>query len=219
MHDMTIKARSQYGIDPNAKISMMALICDLANVDKTIFNLENIRERCADYVRVSRPSKKVAQKGYRHFNNCVTLVFDKKAIKAFTNGKLHITGCKSVSCARECVDRFLRLMNMVSASYSLDVIATNVCVRVLQPENTLSLERLQQKLQTEKLVNTSRYNPDIYQGLVAKVTAPSNADRQVSVLIFYTGTMIITGIKHPEELRTTFEHMCKAVCQDETILA
>ncbi len=190
------------------------------------YSLDIIREKCAQYVRVSKSTKKVKKNGYKSFYNCVTIVFDKKAVKAFCNGKLHITGCKSMSSAQECVDRFLAMMEMPSVQYTMDMVASNVSVKLLDKGSALSLEKVQYKLQNsdDGLVKSTRYNPDIYQGLVAKISTgttidESSSDRVLSVLVFYTGTMMITGIKDPAELATVFDYMCNVVCRDTTLLA
>jgi TATA-box binding protein (TBP) (component of TFIID and TFIIIB) len=81
------------------------------------------------------------------------------------------------------------------------ILMMNVCVRssgeVLDPFP--QLDALQEVFDQHAHVKT-RYHPDIYQGLVLKVEA--GPGRVVTVLTFYTGTVMFMGVKHPDELLT-----------------
>jgi TATA-box binding protein (TBP) (component of TFIID and TFIIIB) len=66
-----------------------------------------------------------------------------------------------------------------------------------------------------KVVST-RYNPDIYHGLVVKVRCP-DTDRNISVLVFYTSTIMITGVRNPIEIERAFDVICRELVSDVEI--
>jgi TATA-box binding protein (TBP) (component of TFIID and TFIIIB) len=45
-----------------------------------------------------------------------------------------------------------------------------------------------------------RYTPDIYQGVIIKKLCQSG--RKISILCFYTGSFILTGVQQPCELES-----------------
>lgn len=253
-------AAAKYGISNKPQISMVTVVCQLAieqpaSPDQSkALDLNLVRELCAKHVRKSKSSKKYKDdKKYQSFYNSVTLVFGSKAVKVFSNGKLHITGCKSVTEAETCAKSFLRLLmagggdddvNIDEAVeqvvYSTRVLNINCCVRTRDSGGTpISLEKLQQKLQkmpqqttrrreeedaaaaaeaeedgadiadAPASVTSTRYNPDIYQALVAKVRCEPRATKDVSALIFYTGTVMITGARRPADIEKAFELVCE----------
>ena len=141
------------------------------------------------------------QKGkqYRPFSNSVTVIFDKtKAMKVFKNGKLHITGCTSVGYAESLVHRFLKSMDWNDTPiHSTKILTLNTILR-MQTQQKISLEKMFEYLTNDATCQV-RYTPDIYQGLIIKKQL-TGEDRKISFLFFYTGSVIICGVRKPEEL-------------------
>jgi TATA-box binding protein (TBP) (component of TFIID and TFIIIB) len=184
-------SKSGMGMFQSPTIVTMTIVYDLGQT----VDLEDVREGCAKFLRTGKS-----------FMNCATLSFGKKAMKVFKNGKLHITGCRSNEDARECCETFLDQMayDVCVDDMSHKILMMNVCVRssgqMLDPFP--QLDALQEVFDQRAEVKT-RYHPDIYQGLVLKVEA--GPGRVVTVLTFYTGTLMFMGVKHPAELRCVSE--------------
>jgi hypothetical protein len=210
-------------------IVTMTITCKL-NVP---FNLDDVKTKCKKYMRPAR-------NGRVPFQNSVTLDFNRKAMKVFRNGTLHLTGCESLAAAREYTQVFLDTMGLEvefdgdgddddddgvapMPVLPMKVLTMNVCVRTdisgsckgndndndndnattaanttITPKPTPipPLHELQTRFARIPDVLT-KYHPDIYQGLVLKVKVNM---RQVTALIFHTGTIMFMGVQTPEEL-------------------
>ncbi len=184
-------------------ITTATIVCCL---DVSSINLEDVKRNPHLEIRTSVKSRK---KQYRSFSNSVTVIFDKtKAAKIFVNGKIHITGCTRVAQALSYSKQFCEAMGLHHAKVqSVQILTLNTAFK-LDPRQNVRLSALHEALQalvsqqegTDKLL--SRYNPDIYQGLVVKVKHPTT-QRKITTLIFYTGTMIVTGVRTDQELLHT----------------
>jgi TATA-box binding protein (TBP) (component of TFIID and TFIIIB) len=236
--NMAELGRSEFGMIDEPRICMMAIVCQIAmDTDApNAMDLDMVRELCAKHVRYTKTTKKCLKYGYRSFYNSVTLVFGTKAVKVFSNGKLHITGCKTVSHAHECVRAFLKMMlghivddNIIeSIDFSTKILNINCCIKPRKLGTAISLEKLQQKLESlapaaptatttsasEARIASTRYNPDIYQALVAKMRCDDKATKLVSALIFYTGTVILTGARHATDLERSFRLVCRQMTDE-----
>jgi TATA-box binding protein (TBP) (component of TFIID and TFIIIB) len=167
-------------------IVTMTIVCILG----VPLSLEDVREACISILRTKRS-----------FMNSATLEFGKKAMKVFSNGKLHITGCTKMVEAKACCDEFLEMMDMEveDGEVPINLLMMNVCIKkATQGDGFPPLEVLQKHFASLPGIHT-RYHPDIYQGLVLKLSVGS---RVVTVLMFYTGTIMFMGIRTPEELDT-----------------
>ena len=178
------------------KISTATIVCVLPRQ----INLEMVRDNSGLNVRTSKGKR------YQPFSNSVTIIFDKtKTMKVFSNGKLHITGCTSVEYAESLVERFKINMGFESlAIKETKVLMLNTTLRI-QPQKMISLTKMFEILSKESKFHV-RYTPDIYQGLIIKKEVP-NEIRRVSFLFFYTGSIIICGIKFPQDLSFALEFL------------
>jgi TATA-box binding protein (TBP) (component of TFIID and TFIIIB) len=137
---------------------------------------------------------------YRPFSNSITMVMDaKKTIKVFTNGKLHITGCRTIQHAHELVERLIAHMQWHEAAIVETKLLTLNTSMALIPKSIVNLHKLSVLFPRHSIKVTARYTPDIYQGVVLKVShEPTH--RILTILCFYTGSFIVSGIQHPSEL-------------------
>lgn len=175
------------------KITTATIVCS-SGVDKV--DLEAVRSNAALSIRTSTRGKKQ----YRSFSNSVTVLFEgTKAIKVFINGKFHITGCPKVAKALEHANTLCGAMGWPAVEEGkVKILTLNVSFGV-QPRRNIDLSRFHAYiLACEPSSVGARYNPDIYQGLVLKV--PVSNGRHASVLVFYTATAIITGVREPSDL-------------------
>ena len=171
-----------------------------ANGNRQHIDLDEIRNSPDLVIRTKRRRGR-DQRAYVGFSNSVTVVFNgTKTIKVFSNGRLHATGCKTLA---EAETQTLHMLSVIPSwggrtHAPFSIVTLNTCVRVR--DACISLDLLQKSMKAAGIM--SRYNPDIYQGVVAKV--PCGTGRTVSVMVFYTGTFIIAGVKTPPELEEAF---------------
>lgn len=234
----------RFGMNHPPRIAMMAIVCELAMEisGPKALDLDAVRTYCASSVRYTKASKKYSTKRYQSFHNSATLLFGTKAVKVFSNGKLHITGVKTVAEAHECVRSFLRMMLVEEENcaaiadaieFTTKILNINCCVKPAG-KLAISLEKLQQKFQNHNAniapsaedatrtkgaagarISSTRYHPDIYQALVAKMRCSADAHKDVSALIFYTGTVILTGARLASDLEESFELVCSEMMADD----
>ena len=135
---------------------------------------------------------------YKSFFNSITVMFDRtKAMKVFSNGKLHITGCTTVQYAIELTDRLIQTMEWKNVIIKEKKILTlNTTIRTTS-KTFISLGKLFDIL--DKTKYQVRYTPDIYQGLIIKKEFLETG-RTISALVFYTGSVIVCGVQKPSEL-------------------
>lgn len=182
------------------KICMITLVFETTRQQ---VKLEDVRNNPELQIRVKKHQRE--RKAYRPFLNCVTAIFDgKKAIKVFCNGKMHVTGCTKVSYGYELVQRFGKAMQWADyAIKNVKILTFNTCVK-LASNTLIDLSVFHDILNKKKIMN--RYTPDTYQGLVIKVFY-KDTTKKISILCFYTGNFIITGVSLPEHLAYGFQFL------------
>ncbi len=188
------------------RITTATVVCNLSGVER--IDLDDVRNNPRLVVRTAKSKKKT----YRAFSNSVTILFDRtKAIKVFVNGKLHITGCNEIAQAIRHANAFAEAMGWPAArAEGVKVLTLNVALGVQPRRNVLLKDFYAFLSMSSQSGLQARYNPDIYQGLVLKVPCEREPGRMVSVLLFYTGTMIITGARVPRDLVHTHDVVMRA---------
>jgi TATA-box binding protein (TBP) (component of TFIID and TFIIIB) len=177
-------------------IATFTILCKL---NKDNVNLKDIIDNPDIVVRESNKKRKI----YKPFMNSITLVYDEtKTIKVFNNLSLHVTGCKTINHAQDIVGRFIKSMNWETEVNIIDtkILTLNVVISSAERQ-IISLSDVANCLTSQ--YDTSfmkvRYSPDIYHGLILKFLCPFT-HHWSSILCFYTGNFIISGIKSPKEL-------------------
>lgn len=154
-----------------------------------------------------------SKRSYRSFSNAVTVVFEKtKTIKIFVNGKMHVTGCTGVERAEQKIKELCLVMGWNDVTIvEKRLLMMNVAVKIV-PKKHICLPKLYDIIKKEYPQMFVRYTPDIYQGLVIKPQAPNG--RMLSIMCFYTGSFILSGITQVCELEHLFGffgHMCDSM--------
>lgn len=192
-------------------VSTITLICNL-NVERIdmqafceSFNEPNIEmKRC-------KPNKsfELTKRGKikKSFFNQVTLNYrdiSKKSIKIFSNGKLQLTGLTScVECNRvaefvtNLLCKYLNDKTISVIKMYIGMINSNFSVM-----KNLDLVSLSGVLNAHKNI-LSIYNPESYPAINMKYTDVSR-ELSVSIFIFGTGNIVITGGKRLSDMRTAY---------------
>lgn len=159
--------------------------------------------RVAELKATGVPSKKNRDESVNFYNQLGIAFRDdvsKKNVKVFKNGRLHITGERDLSrnlrLARDACAVLARVFGLAIEVHDFDVQMINTN---LSFEAGFRLPAMRDAMAREASCRQATYEPETYPGLNAKVEVPFSG-RNISVLAFNTGNVIITGIKAPEEL-------------------
>lgn len=134
----------------------------------------------------------------KSFYNCITLKFtvDKKgrAVKVFSNGRLHLTGPRSIEDAMaigEAVCGFIGgILGQTLRVVDFDVQLVNSNFAIQHAINLVELS----KASNAQGYHT-RLDPERHAGVQIRVVCASG--RAVSCIVFHTGNVLITGYNQP----------------------
>ncbi|OHT11296.1 TATA-box-binding protein [Tritrichomonas foetus] len=150
---------------------------DLYTIAQTVRNAEyNPRRFPAVILRISEP---------------------KATALIFGGGKMNIVGCKNRDDAYLAARKFGKIMKKLKYKVKLQ----NFCVK-----NIVATAACNFKVGLDKIANhpsyrsLTRYNPEVFSGLIYKVPKP-----RVTLLIFASGKIILTGAKTTQELSEAAE--------------
>ena len=236
LEDIASKGTSKGFTRP--RISTMTITFELS---KKAIRIDEVEELCAEHIRSSNTPRAYHKKRiYRRFRNAVTVIFRAKTIKVFTNGKLHVTGCRTVGEAELCVRDFMKKMKWTGAEDSeetetedakdaedgeddaedaedspvkinnVTMHTFNTCIRA--DNCRVSLENVQNQLDMRDDLFTS-YNPDVYHGLKVKknMIGDGGVMHTATALVFYTGSMMFTGARSPKDVDIMFDIMANVI--------
>ena len=163
------------------------LISTITFLFLTTFNVINIESLRNNEMETTR------------MRNCIIRKYNidvkrKCAIKIFSNGKMHITGCTSAKMASEYIQKCLDDMGTSESAIDFQVQMINSNFSVQYAIDLYALGRI---LGTSSI--PYHYNKDHHHALRFK--SPDN----VSILVFMSGSVIITGGKVPSFLFTAFK--------------
>jgi TATA-box binding protein (TBP) (component of TFIID and TFIIIB) len=203
-------------------VSTITLICNL-NVERICMQTfcERFDEKGIEMKRYKRNKDfEITKRGKikKSFFNQVTLNYSdisKKSIKVFSNGKLQITGL--TSCL-EC-NKVSDMVNGWLKKYlQEDICITKMYIGMINSNfsimTNLDLVKLNGLLNLVPNV-ISIYNPESYPAINMKYIAP---EISVSVFIFATGNIVITGGKKLWDMRVAYEFIHDIVTKHMNIV-
>ena len=162
--------------------------------------------------------RKVGDDIKKTFFNQATLSFrdtiSTKSIKIFSNGKIHMTGCKSVyefAKIARVVCAFLKPFSagdddIVLTDFTINLINVNFAIGI-DKGDVISLQKVKDLLLLQKIDAT--YSSDNHAGCIVKYPTP---DGQLnSILIFRGGSINLSGIKSFENVEATFDFIVRFI--------
>jgi len=203
-HDATLKEISPTNFD----VSTMTIVVQLSIANSVRIDLFNLVEWIEDPDNVVytnhmghlldtevKKTKKTSETFYNQITLRVTDALGKKAVKIFVNGVLHITGAKTI---KDVVAIAHTICVMLEQALELqdDVLITELRVCMINTNFAtnvpLRLTEVKRLLTTEMNTPCS-YDPEGYPGAGFK-------HKNVSIFIFATGKIIITGGKSFDDI-------------------
>lgn len=211
--------------DIEDNISTMTLITNLEtkiDLSKLLQHLHFVNQ---SDISISMPKNKKGEELPRTFKNQVPLFipFQEKTkentfnirnvkTKVFNNGRLHITGCKTVHMMQNIVDKVIDLIHNSKSNMSSihEKNAKNDNVQIVMMNTTISSgfeinqEKFKDILISEYDIYAS-FKPKTYAGIIAKYEI--NNVLAASFLIFKSGKIIVAGAKQLDMLEQSISKM------------
>lgn len=142
---------------------------------------------------------------YSSFYNQVTIGYtdslSTKKVKVFPNGSLQIAGCRDMNDCKNFINQLRLIMDLI---YNVDIPVDSF--RIVMINSNFSLQHMIHQMNVVKIFNTKKFSisfdPDRYSAVKLKFT-PVHGGKQVTVSIFSSGSVIITGAQ-------TIDEVCEA---------
>lgn len=190
-------------------------------------------ERSIDVIKINKTKKKPK----KYFYNQCTIIINcgnnrKVNLKLFLNGKIQMTGCKSLENAKTALNKLddelrkekylLSDTNMLvqqdivdNPRFIMDEPHIALINSVFQTGIYINRDKLHNLLITKYNIQAT-FQPIIYVGINSKFIATSGT--KVSILIFQTGKIIITAAKTMEDIRESHEFIKKVFSENKDII-
>ena len=191
----------------------------------------NLIERSIE--KISNMKKRKKPKKY-FYNQCTVLINTGTKtvnLKLFLNGKIQMTGCKSLQDAQIA----LRVLSeelkkekyiLVDSKLVQKEIINNINFKINEPNIELinsvfqtginiDRDKLHQILVNEYNIQAT-YQPVIYVGINSKFIAKSGT--KVSILIFQTGKIIITAAKTLQDIEDSYEFINMVFSEHQSVI-
>lgn len=202
-------------------VSTITFLCETSahdiDVSKIIPRFDKEADMAPFFVRgnavIAKPvGKTLNTKGKikESFYNQVSLFYkddvSKKNIKVFKNGKLHITGEKDVRENVLIASDVCRILERIFDREPSSVQIVDFNIQMINTNFRMShgfiLKAFKETVARLPDVPRATYDPETYPGLNIKLKLANEA--QVTVLVFNTGNVIVTGLRNFEGLAEAY---------------
>jgi TATA-box binding protein (TBP) (component of TFIID and TFIIIB) len=134
----------------------------------------------------------------KSFYNSVTFNINNLSIKIFSNGNIHITGLSDIDNSINLVERLLKELDIEAFVIDFDIQLINTNYKI---DHNIKLNILNEEI--NKLQDNVFSSYDLENHMSVKIKLKIE-DRNISIMVFYTGSILIIGIKKPNELLKSF---------------
>jgi len=153
---------------------------------------------------------------YSSFYNQITIGYkdtlSTKKVKIFPNGSLQVAGCVDMDDCERFVKQFQLIMKIV---YDVQVPIDSFRIVMINSNFTLNHEiNLMEVIDIfDNSINVIEFNPDRYSAVKMKFKS-MDGGKQVTVSIFSTGSIIITGAEKFEEVCQAYIYIVSTLLQN-----
>lgn len=182
----------------------------VSNIGKEI-DIEKIRDFFMKRKKICIRKKGTKSKGFvwklepTKFYNQVTLSYEdlytKKSIKLFPNGSIQVAGCSELSDCKRILAQLSTLFNLIleiddfpHEKFKTVLINTNFSLNY-----EINLKELVKEVKKHEDIFKWTWNPDTYAAVILKFK-PAQDMKQITVSIFGTGNVILTGAETLKEV-------------------
>lgn len=172
-------------------------ICTMTIFIKSNLKYINIGDMDEDKIRGILNDSVIINKN-KSFYNSVTIRYKDtetrkgRAIKVFRNGNLHVTGYTRVEDAEATGGQILGMFEGYERMEEVKIQMMNTCFRIDTEFNMMEL--FEEFRQSQHII---KYDTERHAGLQIKMVC---GDRKITVIVFRTGSVLITGVRSMEEL-------------------
>lgn len=187
--------------------------------------------------KVTKSKKATSKKTTKRFDNQLTIVLfhmnNKYNIKLFKNGNIQITGVKNIDNGRKAIDFLIEKIkhlykydNEILVDEAQNLQNVNYNVRLINSDFKIDFQiRLDYlyKLVVNKYNIICSYEPCIYPGAKIEYYYPNNGYckckgfcngksdtcKKITIAVFQSGCVIITGANKIEHIDTAYAFICK----------
>lgn len=117
----------------------------------------------------------------------------------FSNGKINIVGCKSIDEANKAAKKFRKILSKIPGYEGIKLKSFEISsiVAVINCQFSIAIDRLSTAPGHRALC---KYDPTSFAGAIYKIVQP-----KVTLLIFQSGNIVITGAKSIDDLKEAAE--------------
>lgn len=217
----------------DVKISTITITCkinckfEVANITEKIElakgNIETIKYADKKYRSYNNEPPKKIKKCKKFFYNQITLQvyshIDEKLInvKMFSNGSIQMSGCKTIpgiiSVLNKMFNTLRKIQSIENFNYYTDVPSilsikniTDFEIELINCDFNIGFRINREKLYEIMLTNNikCRYTPELGSALITSYKHPK---KEITIIIYASGAIVITGAKDCEQINATYKHI------------
>lgn len=215
--------KMKYKVISNLNISTMTFVCDTGipiDLVELTTNFQSpsypscILKKAKSNKYVSYTKRGKPRKSFYNQTTISYKLYNTVSAKIFTNGKLQLTGLTSLYNCIESIKlicSILKNSNAISHIPSLSSIL-DISVEMINSNFNIKKEIDLKKLRDILFSNNFKvsYEPDTYPGINSKIN-------NISVFIFGTGNIVITGSKSLKTIENTFTTICSLIFNNPVV--
>lgn len=206
-------------LPPDITISTITIHCKI-DIKFNILNLINHWPKNNPYVIIHNTKKRNNNKKNNMFFNQVPININisKKnkpiSIKLFTNGTIHLTGCKSIHNVTDALNVLFNELKSIQSEFEfVDDLSSlkvenlkQVKIAMINSNFTMPFNidrtKLFECLKKDKI--TSSYDSLIHAGVIIRHTTSINDNKIITILVFEKGAIIITGARNYQQILSAY---------------
>ncbi|KAL7718002.1 TATA-box-binding protein [Entamoeba marina] len=123
----------------------------------------------------------------------------KSTATIFKNGKINCAGCRSINDSKIACKKFAKIIKKLGYQVRFTNFRVTNIVAVFNVNFKISLAKLYSNTDNEDVCS---YDPEVFPGLIYKLEQP-----KVTLLVYSSGNVVITGAKDEESINKTYNVM------------
>ena len=182
------------------------------------------------------PKKKGTDSFYNSFDLKITIVdrnfpepiFSNISIFIFPNGKVKAAGVKTINTINLMIDELITLINYIpltvekpdelaSENLKIQMICSDFKIKPVKEDPDgwcIKQEELKNILVKNHGLSATFSALSRYPGINLKFPSIVEQDKQISLLIFRSGSIIITGAKNAKDIANSYKFITKLICKN-----
>jgi TATA-box binding protein (TBP) (component of TFIID and TFIIIB) len=210
-------------------------------------NLKILNENLPDTLKISYnpgskkskvPKKKGTDSFYNSFDIKISIcdhsldIFSNVSIFIFPNGKVKAAGAKTIGTIYSLIDELINIINYVPGTVEIPdtLAAENIKIQMIcsdfkikpikdDPDGwCIKQEDLKNILVNEHSLSATFSSLSRYPGINLKYPSTDDASKNVSLLIFRSGSIIITGAKNAKDILNSYNFITQVICKNASKL-